>query len=158
MKNSSIFATLLAVLAATALLATTDRTRTATVVGRFSDRLGGIDYKWAYLYDGTDDSTILDSCQILGNRFSLKTGVRSDSCDYRIAMPQLDYEAWITLRPRHTLELNIDPEPFERMLEEEIREAIERLDSTGVSLPDSIWLKIQQTAYNRSSKVRRPSR
>lgn len=145
MKNSSIFATLLAVLVASGFLATSDRTRTATVTGRFSDRLGGMNYQWAYLYEATDSTAVLDSCQILGNRFTLKTGVRGESRDYRIAMPGLDYDAWITLRPQHTLELNIDPEPFERMLEEEIREAIERLDSTGVSLPDSVWYRIKES-------------
>ena len=55
MKNTLIFVLLLAVLAATAALVGTDRTRTATLLGRFSDRLGGVDYRWAYLRDAADD-------------------------------------------------------------------------------------------------------
>ena len=104
MKNTLIFVLLLAVLAATAALVGTDRTRTATLLGRFSDRLGGVDYRWAYLRDAADDR-ILDSCLILGNRFTLKADLTSSPHACRLSMPKLGYEAQLELRPRRTVAL-----------------------------------------------------
>lgn len=147
MKNSSIFILLLVVLVASGILAATDRSRMATVVGRFSDCLGGVDYKWVYLYDESDGSgevQALDSCLILDNGFTLRADVPCDSRDCRIVMPQIGYEAPVTLHPRRTLEANIAPEPFERIAERELRAALARLDSTGVSLPDSVWCGMQE--------------
>lgn len=153
MKNTLIFVLLLAALAATVALAATDRTRTATVRGRFADCLGGVDYRWAYLCDAADDR-VLDSCLILGNRFTLKADLSDDPHGCYLSMPKLAYEAWIELRPRRTVEVTIDPEPFERQREEAIREAIERLDSTGVSLPDSVWFALKERKHKEKEAIR----
>ncbi|WP_300904265.1 hypothetical protein [uncultured Alistipes sp.] len=152
-KNTLIFVLLLAVLAATAALVGTDRTRTATLLGRFSDRLSGVDYRWAYLRDAADDR-ILDSCLILGNRFTLKADLTSSPHACRLSMPKLGYEAQLELRPRRTVELTIDPEPLDLQREEAIREAIEQLDSTGVSLPDSVWLALKEQKRREREEAR----
>ena len=69
-------------------------------------------------------------------------------------MPKLGYEAQLELRPRRTVELTIDPEPLDLQREEAIREAIERLDSTGVSLPDSVWLALKEQKRREREEAR----
>ena len=52
------------------------------------------------------------------------------------------------------MELTIDPEPLDLQREEAIREAIERLDSTGVSLPDSVWLALKEQKRREREEAR----
>lgn len=138
MKDTTIFALLLLVIAASALLGTRNRTRKATIKGTFAAEIGGVDYQWVYLRQDADDA-VLDSCLILDNQFTLAGEIPDADFPCRIVSPKLDIDTPLQLNPQQTIALNISAEDYRKQVEEAFEEAIARLDEQGVTRPDSLW-------------------
>lgn len=139
MKNTTIFALLLTVIAGCALFAVRDNSCKATVHVSFGPEFAGLDYKWAYLIDAATND-ILDSCMVLNNRFSLSHDILTHELPCRIALPNFKFEEPLTLTPGKTIAMNIRPDmTLEELNRMTIENAIARLDSLGLTIPDSLW-------------------
>ncbi len=138
MRNCAIFLLVLLAIAATGIAALHDNTRTATVEGIFSDRLYIIGHPRAYLRNATDDS-ILDSCVISDNRFRLTCDIARKELLCRIIITGCDSTSEIVLHPQQHIRLHIGPDPLEEQWREAVEAAIARLDSAGLTPPDSLY-------------------
>ncbi len=138
MKNCTIFLLVLLAIAAAGIAALRDYTRTATVEGIFSDRLYIIGHPRAYLRNAADDS-ILDSCVISDNRFRLACDVAHKKLLCRITITGCDSTSEIVLHPQQHVRLHIGLDPLEEQWQEAVEEAIARLDSAGLTPPDSLY-------------------
>lgn len=147
MKDTTIFALLLLVFTLSALLAARDTSRTAIVRGSFAPEFTNVNWKWAYLHPaGSDD--ILDSCLITEHRFTLSSDIPESDYPCRISFSRVPIEPSLHLSPRQTLELHISAGMRQELAEqhaEAVREAIARLDSTGLTLPDSLCEERQRS-------------
>ncbi len=155
MKNTLIFLLLLLTIVGVTLLATRDTSRKATVNGIFAKEFEGIDYKWIYLRADSTGQT-LDSCLIVDHRFTLGGEFDTEKLPCRIVIPASNFETSILLAARQEVELRIQPDPeyYSRMAEQALREALARLDSAGVSIPDSLWQAIQaQKAFESAEQT-----
>lgn len=137
MRNCAIFLLVLLAIAATGIAALRDNTRTATVEGIFSDRLYIIGRPRAYLRNAADDS-ILDSCVISDNRFRLTCDVAHKKLLCRVTITGCDSTSEIVLHPQQHVRLHIGPDPLEEQWQEAVEAAIARLDSAGLTPPDSL--------------------
>ncbi len=148
MKNTAIFLLAVAGILTAALFAARGTSRTASVEGCFAPEIRGVDYKWAYLTLEEED-TVLDSCLILENRFTLSGEMPEKRTSCRIFFRGIPVEKTLCLHPRQTLRLNIAPDQTLKALTEQheaaIREALERLDSRGMTIPDSLWSRGPET-------------
>ncbi len=138
MKNCTIFLLVLLAITTAGIAALRDYTRTATVEGIFSDQLYIIGHPRAYLRNATDDS-ILDSCVILDNRFRLACDVAHKKLLCRITLTGRDSVSEILLHPQQHVRLHIGLDPLEEQWREAVKEAIARLDSAGLTPPDSLY-------------------
>ncbi len=138
MKNCTIFLLVLLAIAAAGIAALRDYTRTAIVEGIFSDRLYIIGHPRAYLRNAADDS-ILDSCVISDNRFRLACDVAHKKLLCRITITGCDSTSEIVLHPQQHVRLHIGLDPLEEQWREAVEEAIARLDSAGLTPPDSLY-------------------
>ncbi len=138
MKNLTIFLLVLFTTVATGIFALRDTTRTATVEGIFSDRIRVIGHPRAYLRNAADDS-ILDSCVISDNRFRLACDIARKELHCRITITGCDSVSEIALRPRRHVRLRIKFDPLEEQWRQAVEEAIARLDSAGLTIPDSLY-------------------
>lgn len=136
MRNTFIFLIVLAGIAATVVINIRDMSRTAVVEGQFAPEIRRVNYKWAYLRDSASRS-ILDSCLVLENRFTLTDEVRKAVVPYLITFSGLDIESGVHLRPQQTVRLTISPDTGPDPWEEAILEAIARLDSAGLTITES---------------------
>lgn len=147
MRNTTLFSILLLGILAVAYLQLVRPTRTVVLEGRFSEELGEIDRQYAYLVTADDAcERRLDSCLILGNRFTLTTDVQERRLAARVRFARLDIERKLTLEPGRDIELTIRPIDLHAQYEEAIREAIARLDSAGLTIPDSLPRPQQEAA------------
>lgn len=141
MKDATIFALLLLVFALCAIIAVLDTSRMAVVNGTFAPEFSNVNWRWAYLRPASSDE-ILDSCLVTEHKFTLSSEVPDEKTPCRITFSKLSVEPSLRLSPGQTLELQISagfqPNHTEQH-EEAIREAIARLDSAGLTLPDSLW-------------------
>lgn len=153
MKDTTIFALLLLVIAASALLGTRNRSRKATIKGTFAAEIGGVNYQWTYLRRNADDA-VLDSCLILDNRFTLSGEIPDADFPCRVVSPKLGMDTPLQLNPQQVIALNISAEDYREQMEEALEEAIARLDEHGVSLPDSVW---KRDSLHRKELPERPA-
>lgn len=137
MKNLAIFLLILLTIATTGILALHDTTRTATVEGIFSDQLRIMGHPRAYLRNATDDS-ILDSCIISDKHFRFAYDIAHKELRCRITISGCDSASEIVLHPQQHIQLHIGPDPLEEQWREAVEEAIARLDSAGLTPPDSL--------------------
>ncbi len=138
MRNCTIFLLVLFAMAATGILALHDTTRTATVEGIFSDQLCVIGHPRAYLRNAADDS-ILDSCVVSDNRFQLACDIAHKKLRCRITITGCDSASEIVLHPQQHVQLHIGPDPLEEQWRQAVEEAIARLDSAGLTPPDTLY-------------------
>jgi len=138
MRNCTIFLLVLLTIAASGILALHDTTRTATVEEIFSDQLRIVGYPRAYLRNAADDS-VLDSCIISDNRFRLACDVALKELRCRITITGCDSASEIVLHPQQHVRLHIGPDPLEEQWQQAVEEAIARLDSAGLTRPDSLY-------------------
>ncbi len=137
MRNTFLFCILLLGITVSVCLQLTRSPRTAVIEGRFTEEFGGIDRRYAYLT--TEDDRLLDSCLILDNRFTLATDVPAKQLSVRIRFARLALEQPLTLHPGGRIAFTVRPFDLRKQYEEAIREAIARLDSAGLTVPDSLW-------------------
>ena len=137
MKNFTIFLLILLAIIGTGILALRDTTRTATVEGVFSDQLRVVGHPRAYLRNAADDS-ILDSCIISDNRFRLACDITHRELRCRITISCCDAASEVVLHPQQHVRLHIGPDPLEEQWRQAVEEAIARLDSAGLTPPDSL--------------------
>lgn len=140
MRNTAIFATLFLGILAVVWLQLERPTRRAVVEGRFTEEFR-VRSVYAYLVaeDGEGNELRLDSCLIRDNRFTLETCVRHRKLAARIRIARHDFERRLTLRPGREVALTIRPFDWRTQYAEAVEEAIARLDSAGLTLPDSLW-------------------
>ncbi len=146
MRNTTLFAILVAGILAVVYLQLARPTRTVVLEGRFTEELEGIDGGYAYLVteDATGGERRLDSCLICGNRFTLTTDVQTRRLTARVRFARIDLERELQLEPGRDVSLTIRPLDLHAQYEAAVREAIARLDSTGLTLPDSLWQERQE--------------
>lgn len=139
MRNTALFCILFLGILAGVCQQLARPTRTAVVKGRFTEEFRGIDGRYAYLMN--EDNRPLDSCLMLDNSFTLTTDVRAKQLPVRIRFARLDLEQPLTLRPGRRVALTVRPPELQKQYEEAVREAIARLDSAGLTIPDSLWYR-----------------
>lgn len=156
MKNFTIFLLILLAIVATYILALRDTSRTATVEGIFSDQLRVIGHPRAYLRNAADDS-ILDSCVISDNRFQLACDIARKELCCRITITGCDSASEIVLHPQQHVQLHIGPDPLDEQWRQAVEEAIARLDSAGLTPPDSLAAINSQNDTGRHPFEQRPA-
>lgn len=142
MRNTLILLVLIAIIGLIPWMVSRNK-HTATVRGTFPDELTGVDYNWVYLHC---DEEVLDSCIIADNRFELTAEVNDQRRIATVMIPCCSLTQQVTIRPRHEIAIRVSlDEYYRKKAEMTIIETMARLDSSGVSLPDSIWNQLRDS-------------
>lgn len=142
MRNTIIFTIILLALVCTAIYASTDRSSSATINGRFDDCISKIDYQWAYLQN-EETKEVLDSCLVTEHRFTLTSNIPKKGLTCAVAFSYSTVRMTLNLTPRKTIALNIisDPEQYmHEMLDKlfAVQDSLARLQADSLLIVDSL--------------------